>query len=87
MSQLIDDCYYQEYIEKGVPFQVRRSNFLRNMPFEKKVEKEEEEKSGEDGMLKINRTMTIPDDDLKKEQEALEAEKYEETRDRTFEEF
>ena len=88
VSQLIDDCYYQEYIEKGVPFQVRRSNFLRDMPFEKKPEKDEEEKVGEnDGNLKINRTMTIPDDELKKQQEAQDLEKAEATRDRTFEEF
>ena len=40
------------------------------MPFEKKPEKDEEEKVGEnDGKLKINRTMTIPDDELKKQQQ------------------
>lgn len=30
VAQLIDDCYYEEHIEKGVPFQVRRSNFFRD---------------------------------------------------------
>ena len=63
VAQLIDDCYYEEYIEKGVPFQVRKSNFLRDMPVSKKVEKDEEEKTGEI-VLNINRTLTIPDEEL-----------------------
>jgi hypothetical protein len=68
VAQLIEDCFYEEYIEKGVPFQVRRSNFFRDMPIAKKVEKDEEEKTGE-ATLNINRTMTIPDEELRKQLE------------------
>jgi len=32
---LIDDAFFREEIEKGVPFQVRRSNFLRSTPQQK----------------------------------------------------
>ena len=68
VTQLIDDCHYEEFIEKGIPFQVRRSNFLRDMPFERKpIDKDEEEKNGDEpSSLKINRTLTVPDDELKR---------------------
>ena len=68
VAQLIEDCFYEEHIEKGVPFQVRRSNFFRDMPIAKKVEKDEEEKEGE-STLNINRIMTVADEELRKLQE------------------
>ena len=40
VTQPIDDCFYEEHVEKGMPFQVRRSNFLRDVPMKKKAEKE-----------------------------------------------
>ena len=66
VTQPIDDCFYEEHVEKGMPFQVRRSNFLRDVPMKKKAEKEEEEKEGE-MTLNINRTMTVPDEDLRQQ--------------------
>ena len=83
---MIDDCFYEESVEKGVPFQVRRSNFLRDMPVKKKPEKDEEEKE-EEIVLNLNKTLTIPDDELKRQQEMEAAAIVEAKRDRTFEEF
>lgn len=32
VAQLIDDAFFRQEIENGIPFQVRRSNFLRTNP-------------------------------------------------------
>lgn len=85
VAQLIDDCYYEEHIEKGVPFQVRRSNFLRDMPVSKKPEKHEEEK--EEYNLNLNKTLNVPDEVLKREVAMEQAALAEAQRDKTFEEF
>lgn len=55
------------------------------MTFKKKVEKDEEEK--EDATLNINKTLTIPDESLKRQQQAEVAAAAEAKRDRTMEEF
>ena len=58
--------------EKGVPFQVRRSNFLRDVPNDK---------------VFTNRTLNIPDEvQEKKEKDAIHQEK-EAARDQTWDEF
>ena len=35
VAQLIDDAFYREESEGGIPFQVRRANFLRTEPQQK----------------------------------------------------
>ena len=32
VAQLIDDAFFRQEIENGIPFQVRRSNFFRTNP-------------------------------------------------------
>ena len=84
VSQLIDDAFYEEIHEDGIPFRVRKTNLLRDVKVEKKLADSKAEK-GEH--LQINKTLDIPDDVLQRniilEKNAVAEAK----RDRTFEEF
>ena len=85
VSQLMDDAFYQEIYEDGIPFRVRRTNILRDMKIPKKIKKGAEE--AEDPYLHINKTLTVPDDVLQRRLELGEAAEKEAKRDRTYEEF
>ena len=59
-------------MEKGVPFQVRRTNFLRDVPNDK---------------VFMNRTLNIPDDVQEKKDKEAKVKVEEAARDQTWEEF
>ncbi len=60
VSQLLDDCFYEEVYEKGIPFKLRRSNFLRDMTVQKETE------DGEPKTIHINKTMNVVDEILQR---------------------
>lgn len=37
VSQLIDDSFYHETHELGIPFYLRKTDILRDMPIERKI--------------------------------------------------
>ena len=53
VSQLIEDTFYTQDYEDGIPFYSRRTNLLRDM----KVSKE-------DAIINVNKTLNIPDEML-----------------------
>ena len=69
---IIDDAFYQEQIEGGIPFQVRRMDLLRDMP-----------KKG----LNFARYHDIPDEIELREAQLAVVEEKELKRDRTYDEF
>ena len=64
VTQMIDDAFYEEVFEKGIPFKVRRTNVLRNMTMSHPDAEDTEEVK--ESMLNINRTMDIPDEMLQR---------------------
>mmetsp|Transcript_1986 Transcript_1986/g.3492 ORF Transcript_1986/g.3492 Transcript_1986/m.3492 type:complete len:288 (+) Transcript_1986:10-873(+) len=85
VSNLIVDSFYEEVFEKGVPFQVRRTDLLRDMRVKRKVEKEDGEE--QEVLLNINKTMNSPDDQLERHQQMKKQQEIEANRDKTFDEF
>jgi hypothetical protein len=61
---MIDDAFYEDVFEKGIPFKVRRTNMLRNMTMSHPDAEDTEEVK--ESMLNINRTMDIPDEMLQR---------------------
>ena len=59
---MIDDAFYEEVFEKGIPFQIRRTNVLKNMTMSHPEAEDTEEVK--ETQLHINRTMDIPDEML-----------------------
>ena len=55
VSQLIEDSFYTQDFEDGIPFYSRRTNLLRDM----KVTKE-------DAIINVNKTVNIPDEMLQR---------------------
>lgn len=68
----IGDCFYQEEIEQGVKFHVRRSNFLRTKPTKG---------------LSYGRLYDVPDEVVLRRREMARNEEIEAKRDKTFDEF
>lgn len=66
VAELIDDAFYEEYVEKGILFKVRRTNVLRDMPVVKKIEQDDDDKKVK---LNINKTLNVPDEELKRHME------------------
>ena len=73
---MIEDAFYQEVHEQGIPFQVRRTNLLRDMTLEKDGEP-----------LHANRTLDVADEILARNLEMEKNFAHENTRDRTCQEF
>jgi predicted nuclease of restriction endonuclease-like RecB superfamily len=55
VSQLIEDTFYSQDVEEGIPFYSRRTNLLRDM----KVMKD-------DTVINVNKTINIPDEMLQR---------------------
>ena len=68
----IGDCFYQEEIEQGIKFHVRRSDFLRSEPTKG---------------LSYGRLYDVPDEVVLRKREMARNEEIEAKRDKTFEEF
>mmetsp|Transcript_15670 Transcript_15670/g.24025 ORF Transcript_15670/g.24025 Transcript_15670/m.24025 type:complete len:141 (-) Transcript_15670:1199-1621(-) len=81
VSQLLDDCFYEEIFEKGIPFKLRRSNFLRDLSVDK------ENDDGEVKKIHINKTMNVIDELLQRQEELAEVAEVEASRDKTYDEF
>ena len=79
VAQLINDAYYEQVYEGGIPFYLRRTNVLRDMSIPKKGK--------EDEKFTINKTMNIPDEMLLRQNELKKNADLEQKRDRTFDEF
>lgn len=56
VSKLINDAFYELVHEQGVPFQIKRTNLLRDDPTYKKTDGEQV------SPLKINRMINVPDE-------------------------
>ena len=56
-SQLLGDSFYQQVFEKGIPFYLRKTNFLRDMKTFKPEGDDEEVRE-----LKLNKTMNSIDE-------------------------
>ena len=82
VCRLVGDSFFDETLEAGIPFQVRRTNVLRDIPAFKKV-KDSDEVLG----LHMNKTMSVPDERLIKHLELKAEAEADAARDRTFEEF
>lgn len=76
VSQLIEDSFYTQETQDGIPFYTRRTNLLRDM----KVTKEET-------VLNVNKTINVPDEMQQRQKELKETALEESKRERTFEEF
>ena len=76
VSQLIEDTFYSQDVEEGIPFYSRRTNLLRDM----KVMKD-------DTVINVNKTVNIPDEMLQRQVELKATAIEEAKRDRTYEEF
>ena len=72
MVNLIGDAFYKEELDAGLPFQLRRTDFLRDKPMKG---------------LKFGRYYDIPDEFALRQAQMAVVEEKEAQRDRTFEEF
>jgi hypothetical protein len=81
VSELVADSFYNEVWEQGIPFQVRLTNVLRDMPAYKKS------KDKDAVQLNMNKTLTITDERLQRHLELKKEAEADSARDRTFEEF
>jgi hypothetical protein len=62
VTQIIDDLFYLEEVEEGIPFIVRRGDFLRDQQLVRKQEDAEGEKV--ETILHIGRVLNIPDEEV-----------------------
>lgn len=79
----MNDSFYELHYEKGIPFYVRNTNLLRDMPaYKKKVDDESEQQT-----LKINKMLDIPDEELIEHTIKRESAMLKLGRDQNYEEF
>lgn len=82
VTTLLTDAFYHQTHEAGIPFYLRKTNVLRDMPCETK-----NQESKESEVLNTNKTINIPDEKQIRAQEVREEVAKEEKRDSTYEEF